>query len=123
MVLYEPRSRLNLLLERSFLTPRMRANAVAEVRYSSLACLLAEAGLGITLVDSLTGIAGGRYRLSFRPLWPAQQVPVCVLIRGGEPSKRVQSAFLSELRASLLLDGLDGFDPGAGPTTEAHRPE
>lgn len=109
IVLYEPKSRLNLLLEHSFMTARMRRNAVAEVRYSSLACLLAEAGLGVTLVDSLTGIVGARYRLSFRPLWPPHPVPVCILTRGGEPAKRVQQAFLSELRSSALLASLDEF--------------
>ncbi len=109
MVLYEPSSRLNLLLTRSFLTPKLRENAVAEVRYSSLACLMAEAGLGVTLVDSLTAIAGGRYRLSFRPLYPTQPVPVCVVVRGGEPSKRVQTAFLAELRRSEALAALEEF--------------
>ncbi len=55
LVLYEPQSRLNLLLTRSFLTPKLRERVVAEVRYSSLACLLAEAGLGVTLVELLDG--------------------------------------------------------------------
>ena len=109
LVLYEPQSRLNLLLTRSFLTPQLRENAVAEVRYSSLACLMAEAGLGVTLVDSLTGIAGGRYRLCFRPLYPTQSVPVCVIFRGGEPAKRVQSAFLADLRRSAILGSLEEF--------------
>ena len=113
LVLYEPQSRLNLVLTQSFLPERLKANAVAEVRYSSLACLLAEAGLGVTLVDSLTGIAGSRYRLSFRPLFPTQPIPVCVITRAGEPSKRVQIAFLSQLRESPALRALDEFTLGS----------
>lgn len=109
LVLYEPQSRLNLMLGEGFITERVRAEAVAEVRYSTLACLLAEAGIGVTLVDSLTAMAGGRYKLTFRPLHPVQPVPVCVIRRGGETGKRVQTAFLDDVRRSSLLDGLMGF--------------
>jgi DNA-binding transcriptional LysR family regulator len=109
LVLFEPASRLNLLLQNNFLTDRMRANAVAEVRYSSLACQLAEAGLGVTIVDSLTGIAGARYRLSFRPLYPTQPVPICVITRATEAPRRVQEAFLKELYKSEALAALEEF--------------
>lgn len=109
LVVYEPQSRLSLLLNDSFLSPEMRRRAVAEVKYSSLACLLAEAGLGVTVVDSLTATIGGRYRLSFRPLYPTQPVPVCVVWRAGETPKRVQSAFLAEVQSSPALAAVDEF--------------
>lgn len=114
LILFETHSRLNQLLSEAFLAPELRRNVIAEVRYSSLACLLAEAGMGVTLVDSLTGMFGERYRLSFRPLHPAHHVPVCAITRAGEPSKRVQATFLSELRAAPYLDELAAFDPAPG---------
>lgn len=109
LVIYEPQSRLNLVLRQSFLTPELKENAIAEVRYSSIACLLAEAGLGVTIVDTLTGIAGGRYNLSFRPLSPGQPVQICALYRRDEPQKRVQSALLAEVRRSNVLARLEEF--------------
>jgi DNA-binding transcriptional LysR family regulator len=103
IVLYEPKSRLNLVLQRSFLRPDLHLNIVAEVRYSSIACLLAEAGLGITIVDSLTGIAGNRYNLVFRPLFPTQPVRAYAIYRKDETQKRVLKAFLSDLRRSPVV--------------------
>ena len=114
LVLFEPASQLNLLLSQSFLTPAHRRHAVAEVRYSSLACLMAEAGLGVTIVDSLTCRPAERYRLVYRPLWPTQPVPVCTMVRAGEPPKRVQTAFLQALAASPVLREIEEFgDVGA----------
>ncbi len=112
VVHYEPNSRLDLLLQ-GFLPEAFRQNAAAEVRYSSLACLLAEAGLGIALVDSLTAVAGARYRLTYRPLFPSIAVPVCAITRDGEPAKRVQTAFLAKLLKSPALAALQEFGPGA----------
>ncbi|MDF0595207.1 LysR family transcriptional regulator [Psychromarinibacter halotolerans] len=109
LVLFEPASKLNLILQDSFLNATLRENAIAEVRYTSLACLLAEAGIGPTLVDSLTAHAGHRYKLEYRPLYPAQRVSVCALYRANEPAKRVQTAFLDAVRGSGALAGIDEF--------------
>lgn len=109
LVLYEPQSRLNRAIDERFVTPRMRAEAVAEVSYSTLACLLAEAGVGVTLVDSLTAMSGARYRLSFRPLHPRQFFDVSTVMRSNEPGRRIISAFLEEVRGSKFLELLCGF--------------
>lgn len=109
LVLFEPDSKLNLILQENYLTENLRANAVAEVRYTSLACLLAEAGIGPTIVDSLTA-AGQRYKLEYRPLYPDQQVAVCALYRADEPPKRLQTAFLDQVRHSSALNTLHEFE-------------
>ncbi|GIX14551.1 MAG: transcriptional regulator [Paracoccaceae bacterium] len=116
LVVYEPGTSLDRAISGDILTPELRQQAVAEVRYSSLACLMAEAGLGVGFVDSLTADVGHRYRLVSRPLSPAQPVPVCVITREGEPAKRIQATFLAELRASPVLGAIARAqtEPGRG---------
>lgn len=109
VILFERQSPLALVLQR-FVTDTMRSRASTTVRYSGLACLLAEAGLGVALVDSTTGICGGRYTLSVRPLYPALPVPICALTREGEPPKRVQQAFLEALVNSGSVHTVEEFD-------------
>lgn len=109
LVLYEPNTSLDRAISSSILTRELRMQAVAEVRYSSLACLMAEAGLGVSFVDSLTATVGDRYRLCARPLFPEQPVPVCVITRKGEPAKQIQTTFLSELRKSPALAAIREF--------------
>ena len=109
LVLYEPNTSLDRAISSDILTRELRTQAVAEVRYSSLACLMAEAGLGVGFVDSLTATVGDRYRLSARPLYPSQPVPVCVITRKGEPAKRIQATFLSELRRSPTLIAIQEY--------------
>ena len=111
-MLYEPNTSLDRAISSDILTRELRTKAVAEVRYSSLACLMAEAGLGVGFVDSLTATVGDRYRLSARPLYPSQPVPVCVITRKGEPAKRIQATFLSELRRSPALMAIQEYGTG-----------
>lgn len=110
LITYEPGSPFDKLCAEIFGT-EMRKNAAAEVRYSSLACLMAEAGLGVALVDSLTAIAGQRYALDHRPLQPIIKAPICVILRAGEPMKSIQAAFLNEIRRSSVLTTDQALDP------------
>ncbi|MBV0893285.1 LysR family transcriptional regulator [Paracoccus sp. Z118] len=107
LILYDRRSRLSLLLEERFLSPALRRNEIAAVPFSSMACLLAEAGLGVALVDSFTAVAGGRYRLGTRPLSPAEPVPVRMITRATETPSRVLASFMAELRSTTqaVADG------------------
>ena len=97
LVVYEPKSRFNLMLQRSFLSNTLQQNIVAEVRYSGLGCLLAEAGIGVTIVDSFTAIAGDRYELVYRPLHPAQTVRAYALTLRGEATKRLTRALIDTI--------------------------
>lgn len=98
LVIYAPKSRLNLLLQRSFLTSQMQDQVVAEVRYASLGCILAEAGIGVTIVDSFTAASGDRYRLEWRPLHPRQELQAYALFRKDEQRKKLTEAFMAEVR-------------------------
>ncbi|MAC78485.1 MAG: hypothetical protein CML66_10520 [Rhodobacteraceae bacterium] len=109
LVLFEPGSKMNLILEDNYLNDHLRTHARARVRDKALACRLAEAGVGPTLVDSLTAYAGHRYDLDYRPLYPTQPVTVCAIYRNTEPPKRVQTAFLDAVRNSDALAGVVEF--------------
>ncbi len=61
------------LLRREFFNEPPSEGSI-EVRYSYTACLLAEAGLGVALVDSFTSIHGNRYKIDVRPLRPSVSV-------------------------------------------------
>lgn len=106
MILYEVGSPLDNLLK-GFLPEGMRHNATAEVRYSSLACQLAEAGIGIAIADTMTAVAGGRYNLKLCPLDPELTAPVCIVSRAGEPPKQLQTAFMKEILRSDFVAQMD----------------
>jgi DNA-binding transcriptional LysR family regulator len=107
LVVYEPKSRFNLMLQRSYFSAELHRNIVAEVRYSSLGCLLAEAGLGVTIVDSFTVMPGDRYKLTYRPLHPLQEVHAYAMVLSKEKPKRLVSAFVEHI---TRLDRLSDID-------------
>ncbi|MFV0491267.1 MAG: LysR family transcriptional regulator [Pseudorhodobacter sp.] len=111
LILFEPESSLDRAMA-DIVDKIGRGNVVAEVRYSSVACLMAEAGLGVTLADTFTAVHGGRYRLTSRPLSPPQRVALKVLTRRGEPAKRIQTVFLAELARSEALATLLAQEEG-----------
>ncbi len=72
---------------------------MVETRYSGTACLLAESGVGVAVVDSFA-VVGGRYDLVFRPLTPRVPIEAFALTARGRPQKRLVRAFLDEVRRS-----------------------
>jgi DNA-binding transcriptional LysR family regulator len=97
---YEPGSRLGLLLQRDFFDNRVPHSAI-EVRYSNTACLLAESGLGVALVDSFTSVYGERYRLETRPLQPRTAVEAYALYQKARTPRRLVRAFIDQLKQSF----------------------
>lgn len=95
---FEPGSPLGLALSRSFWTPALQQRVMVETRYSGTACLLAESGVGVAVVDSFA-VVGGRYDLVFRPLTPRVPLDAFALTSRSQPMKRVVRAFLSEVSA------------------------
>lgn len=97
---FEPGARLGLLLQREFYGGAAPASSL-EVRYSNTACLLAESGLGVALVDSFTGIYGDRYQLDVRPLRPRVPVEAYALYQKARTPKRLVRAFIEELKRAV----------------------
>lgn len=96
-VALEPEGLLGSLLQREFFGGAAPAGVI-QTRYSASACLLAESGVGVAIVDSFTGIVGQRYRLDFRPLSPRVGVNAYALYQKGRGPKRLVRAFIQELK-------------------------
>jgi DNA-binding transcriptional LysR family regulator len=95
----EPDGLLGSLLQRAFFAAGAGAPpAIIQTRYSATACLLAESGVGVALVDSFTAIVGSRYRLDFRPLSPRVPVNAYALYQKARSPKRLVRAFIQELK-------------------------
>ncbi|KRE06706.1 transcriptional regulator [Bosea sp. Root381] len=79
-----------------------------EVRYCNTACMLAEAGVGIAVVDPLSPLFAGRFKLATRPFEPASRVAASVVRSDKRPLSRAAEAFLREVRqvASGLAEKL-----------------
>lgn len=101
LVGFEPGTPLGFALNQGFWTPALQERVMVETRYSGTACLLAESGVGVAVVDSFA-VVGGRYDLIFRPLSPRVPIQAFALTARGQPPKRVVRAFLKEVKASAV---------------------
>jgi DNA-binding transcriptional LysR family regulator len=69
-----------------------------EVRYCNTACVLAESGVGVAVVDPLSPLFSGHYNLAVRAFEPACQVSASVVRSRKRPLSRAAEAFLREVR-------------------------
>lgn len=104
---------LGSLLQRAFFGSEAPPDAAIQTRYSNTACLLAESGVGVALVDSFTGITGSRYRLDFRPLNPRVPVTAYALYQKASSPKRLVRAFIQELKRVADVSAFDWERPEA----------
>ncbi len=103
---FEPGTPLGLALHQGFWTPALQERTMIETRYSSTACLMAESGVGVAVVDSFA-VVGGRYQLAIRPLSPRVPIEAFALTARNQPMKRVVRAFLREVQAEAGRAGGD----------------
>ncbi len=69
-----------------------------EVRYCNTACVLAESGVGVAIVDPLSPLCGNHPDLLVRPFEPATPVTASVVRSRKRPLSRPAEAFLREVR-------------------------
>ncbi len=100
LICYEADTRFGALLRREFFNEPPAEGSI-EVRYSYTACLLAEAGLGVALVDSFTSIHGNRYTIDVRPLRPSVSVDAYVIYQKSRAPKRLVRAFIDQLKVAI----------------------
>lgn len=70
-----------------------------EVRYCNTACVLAAAGVGVSVVDPYSPRQGGSHELAVRPFTPSTPAIAHMLWSEAQPLSRLARAFLSEVRA------------------------
>ncbi|QPC43579.1 LysR family transcriptional regulator [Kaustia mangrovi] len=94
-------SRLGALLRASFYTMGVPFTPVVEVRYCHSAAVLANAGIGIAIVDEFTADFTRTYEVRQRPFAPQTRVIASYLTRRDGPGSRLAEAFADELKAVL----------------------
>lgn len=107
----EQGTRMGTIVRRAFVEADVPFRFSVEVRYCNTACVLAESGVGVAVVDPLSPVFSGRYDLAIRPFSPASQVTASAVRSRKRPISRAADAFLREVRliatetAAKLGDG------------------
>ncbi|HUZ63822.1 MAG TPA: LysR family transcriptional regulator [Acetobacteraceae bacterium] len=90
-------TRMGTAVRRAFEQAGQPFDFAVEVRYCNAACVLAESGVGVAIVDPLSPASGGRYRLAVRPFRPATPVTAHAAYARARPLSRLAAAFLQEV--------------------------
>ncbi|GGF71530.1 LysR family transcriptional regulator [Azorhizobium oxalatiphilum] len=100
------RSRLGPLVRAAFRQEAVPYATDIEVRFSETACRFVEAGVGLTVVDSLTarGMAGGGSKSLIRPFDPPTKISASAVHLRSRPLSRVASRLIDCIR-NQMADG------------------
>lgn len=91
-------TRLGEAVRRSFAIAGAPFEPTVEVRYCNTACVLAAAGVGVTVVDPFSPRQSGNRDLAIRPFLPRTQAVAHILWSESQPLSRLALAFLEEIR-------------------------
>jgi hypothetical protein len=89
---------MGTIVRRAFAQADVPHRFSVEVRYCNTACVLAESGVGIAVVDPLSPVFSGHYDLAIRPFAPASRVTASAVRSRKRPISRAADAFLREVR-------------------------
>lgn len=91
-------TRMGTIVRQAFAEAGQPFGFSVEVRYCNTACVLAENGVGVAVVDPLSALFRGHDNLAVRPFEPACQVSASVVHSHKRPLSRAAKAFLKEVR-------------------------
>ncbi|MBN9452489.1 MAG: LysR family transcriptional regulator [Bosea sp.] len=94
----EQGTRMGTIVRRAFAQADVPFRFSVEVRYCNTACVLAESGVGVAVVDPLSPVFSGHYDLAIRPFAPASEVRASAVRSRKRPISRAADAFLREVR-------------------------
>ena len=94
----EQGTRMGTIVRRAFAQADVPFRFSVEVRYCNTACVLAESGVGVAVVDPLSPVFSGHYALAIRPFAPASEVRASAVRSRKRPISRAADAFLREVR-------------------------
>ncbi|MCP4315143.1 MAG: LysR family transcriptional regulator [Hyphomicrobiales bacterium] len=97
----DPESKLGALVRAAFAMERVRFETNLEVRYCHTACVLANAGLGVAVVDSFTARFMQTPELVCRRFQPRIPITACAVVREGRAMSRITVAFIEEIKSVL----------------------
>lgn len=101
----EAASRIGQILRSAFDRDLATYDPRVEVRYCSTAAVLAQAGLGIAVVDPFTAEFHASGDLVQRTFNPPCEISVVLLLRKGVPRSRLVHSFIEELRRQFRPTG------------------
>lgn len=90
-------TRMGTIVREAFLKAGEAFTFTVEVRYCNSACVLAEAGVGVTVVDALSALSS-QGEVTIRPFEPESIVSASVVRSQKRPLSKGASAFLKEVR-------------------------
>lgn len=94
----EQGTRMGTILRNAFAEAGEPFRFSVEVRYCNTACVLAESGVGVAVVDPLSPVFSGHYNLAIRNFAPASRVTASVIRSRKRPISRAAEGFLREVR-------------------------
>ena len=94
----EQGTRMGTIVRKAFAQADVPFKFSVEVRYCNTACVLAESGVGVAVVDPLYPVFCGHYELAIRPFVPASEVIASAVRSRKRPISRAAEAFLREVR-------------------------
>lgn len=94
----EQGTRMGMIVRRAFAQAEVPFRFSVEVRYCNTACVLAESGVGVAVVDPLSPVFSAHYDLAIRPFTPASEVTASAVRSRKRPISRAAEAFLREVR-------------------------
>jgi DNA-binding transcriptional LysR family regulator len=93
-------TRLGEAVRNSFERASTPFRSTIEVRYCYTACVLAAAGVGVSVVDPFSPHLGGSHNLVIRPFVPETPAIAYVLWSEAQPVSRLSQVFLREIRTA-----------------------
>lgn len=94
-------TRMGRAVRDSFIAARQPFNFVVEVKYCNTACVLAESGVGVSVVDPFSPSSSGRYDIVTVPYRPETPSTAYVIWSGRKPLTRTAELFLREVRRAV----------------------
>ena len=91
-------TRMGTIERQAFASAGVPFAFAVEVRYCHTACVLAESGIGVAIVDPLSPYCGGHKGLAVRRFEPMTAVSASVVRSRKRPLSRPAEAFLREMR-------------------------
>lgn len=93
-------TRMGAALREAFLSARQPLTPAVEVRYGNTACVLAESGVGVAVVDPFTARSAGRALVAL-PFEPATPSVAYAFWTARKPLSRTAEALLREVRQEV----------------------
>ncbi|WP_249193273.1 LysR substrate-binding domain-containing protein [Gluconobacter sphaericus] len=101
LIAQEQETKLGAALHRAYEQMGVELTFAVEVRYGLTACILADQGVGVAVVDPLTANSAGRFRLIQRPFSPSIPVAASAVWAENRSLTRLAKTFLGEMRRLL----------------------